>query len=302
MSSAPSPAPSPAQNVAQSAAQAKPTPVIEVRNLVKRFGKAVVHDGIDLDVYSGEVLSIVGGSGSGKTVLLRQIVGLERPTSGTIRVFGEEPRRLSAAQLQALRNRWGLQFQRGALFSALSVIDNIALPLRELRALPDNLICRAALLKLQLVGLSARDADKMPSDLSGGMIKRVALARALALEPELLFLDEPTAGLDPMASDDYVALIRELRRELGLTVVMITHDLDTLVALSDRIAVLADHKLVAAAPIAEVVKVDHPFIREYFLGERAQRALQALQQPGQSAPSAQSAPPARRDAAPSGEA
>lgn len=291
-----------AQSAAQSVAQAKPTAVIEVRNLVKRFGKAVVHDGIDLDVYRGEVLSIVGGSGSGKTVLLRQIVGLERPTSGTIRVFGEEPRRLSAAQLQALRNRWGLQFQRGALFSALSVIDNIALPLRELRALPDNLICRAALLKLQLVGLSARDADKMPSDLSGGMIKRVALARALALEPELLFLDEPTAGLDPMASDDYVALIRELRRELGLTVVMITHDLDTLVALSDRVAVLADHKLVAAAPIAEVVKVDHPFIREYFLGERAQRALQALQQPGQSAPSAQSAPPARRDAAPSGEA
>ncbi|WP_455278798.1 ABC transporter ATP-binding protein [Cupriavidus necator] len=291
-----------AQSAAQSVAQAKPTAVIEVRNLVKRFGKAVVHDGIDLDVYRGEVLSIVGGSGSGKTVLLRQIVGLERPTSGTIRVFGEEPRRLSAAQLQALRNRWGLQFQRGALFSALSVIDNIALPLRELRALPDNLICRAALLKLQLVGLSARDADKMPSDLSGGMIKRVALARALSLEPELLFLDEPTAGLDPMASDDYVALIRELRRELGLTVVMITHDLDTLVALSDRVAVLADHKLVAAAPIAEVVKVDHPFIREYFLGERAQRALQALQQPGQSAPSAQSAPPARRDAAPSGEA
>ncbi|PZX25305.1 putative ABC transporter, ATP binding component [Cupriavidus phytorum] len=259
------------------------TPVIEVRNLVKRFGKAVVHDHVDLDVYRGEVLSIVGGSGSGKTVLLRQIVGLERPTSGTIKVFGEDPARLRPAQLQALRSRWGLQFQRGALFSALSVIDNIALPLRELRALPDNLICQAALLKLQLVGLSARDADKMPSDLSGGMIKRVALARALSLEPELLFLDEPTAGLDPMASDDYVALIRELRRELGLTVVMITHDLDTLVALSDRVAVLADHKVIAAAPIAQVVEVDHPFIREYFLGERAQRALQALPQPGQPA-------------------
>ncbi|WP_116293988.1 ABC transporter ATP-binding protein [Cupriavidus taiwanensis] len=259
------------------------TPVIEVRNLVKRFGKAVVHDHVDLDVYRGEVLSIVGGSGSGKTVLLRQIVGLERPTSGTIKVFGEDPARLGPAQLQALRSRWGLQFQRGALFSALSVIDNIALPLRELRALPDNLICQAALLKLQLVGLSARDADKMPADLSGGMIKRVALARALSLEPELLFLDEPTAGLDPMASDDYVALIRELRRELGLTVVMITHDLDTLVALSDRVAVLADHKVIAAAPIPQVVEVDHPFIREYFLGERAQRALQALPQPGQPA-------------------
>ncbi|SPA28154.1 putative ABC transporter, ATP binding component [Cupriavidus taiwanensis] len=259
------------------------TPVIEVRGLVKRFGKAVVHDHVDLDVYRGEVLSIVGGSGSGKTVLLRHIVGLERPTAGTIKVFGEDPSRLRPAQLQALRSRWGLQFQRGALFSALSVIDNIALPLRELRALPDNLICQAALLKLQLVGLSARDADKMPSDLSGGMIKRVALARALSLEPELLFLDEPTAGLDPMASDDYVALIRELRRELGLTVVMITHDLDTLVALSDRVAVLADHKVIAAAPIPQVVKVEHPFIREYFLGERAQRALQALPRPGQPA-------------------
>ena len=250
--------------------------IIEVRDLVKRYGENVVHDHLDLDVYRGEVLSIVGGSGTGKTVLLRQIVGLERPTSGTIKVFGENPARLDAEALQALRSRWGLQFQRGALFSALSVIDNIALPLREMRALPDNLICQASLLKLQLVGLSARDADKMPSDLSGGMIKRVALARALSLEPELVFLDEPTAGLDPMASDDYVALIRELRRELGLTVVMITHDLDTLVALSDRVAVLADRKVLAAAPIPEVIKVDHPFIREYFLGDRAQRALQAL--------------------------
>jgi len=265
-------------------APANPSPdrreaIIEVRQLVKRYGDNVVLDGIDLDVCRGEVLSIVGGSGSGKTVLLRQIVGLERPTSGSIKVFGENPATLRPAQLQALRNRWGLQFQRGALFSALSVIDNIALPMRELRALPDNLICQASLLKLQLVGLSAKDADKMPSDLSGGMIKRVALARALALEPELVFLDEPTAGLDPMASDDYVTLIRELRRELGLTVVMITHDLDTLVALSDRVAVLADHKILAQAPLREVVKVDHPFIREYFLGERAQRALQALPAP-----------------------
>lgn len=250
--------------------------VIEVRRLVKRYGDAVVHDGLDLDVYRGEILSIVGGSGAGKTVLLRQIVGLERPTSGTIRVFGEELGKLRPSQLQALRNRWGLQFQRGALFSALSVIDNIALPLRELRALPDNLICQSALLKLQQVGLSARDADKMPSDLSGGMIKRVALARALALEPELVFMDEPTAGLDPMASDDYVTLIRELRHELDLTVVLITHDLDTLVALSDRVAVLADRKVLAAKPIPELIGIDHPFIREYFLGERAQRALQAL--------------------------
>ncbi|EHP40000.1 ABC-type transporter, ATPase component [Cupriavidus basilensis OR16] len=263
----------PASGIVQ---QAPRTTVLEVRDLVKRFGEAVVHDHLNLDVYRGEVLSIVGGSGSGKTVLLRQIVGLERPTSGTIRVFGEDLTKLDAARLQALRNRWGLQFQRGALFSALSVIDNIALPLRELRTLPDDLICSSSLLKLQLVGLSARDADKMPSDLSGGMIKRVALARALALEPELVFLDEPTAGLDPMASDDYVALIRELRHELGLTVVMVTHDLDTLVALSDRVAVLADHKVLAALPIRELAHVDHPFIREYFLGERGQRAMQAL--------------------------
>jgi len=257
--------------------------IVEVRNLVKRYGDHVVHEGLDLEVYRGELLSIVGGSGTGKTVLLRQIVGLERPTSGIIRVFGEDVMTLPPARMQALRNRWGLQFQRGALFSALSVIDNIALPLRELRTLPDNLICQSALLKLQLVGLSARDADKMPADLSGGMIKRVALARALALEPELVFLDEPTAGLDPMGSDDYVALIRELREELGLTVVMVTHDLDTLVALSDRVAVLADRKVLAARPIRELLQIDHPFIHEYFLGERARRALTAL--PPERAPS-----------------
>lgn len=261
---------------ANGAAPARRQAIIEVHKLVKRFGDHVVHDGLELEVYRGELLSIVGGSGTGKTVLLRQIVGLERPTSGTIRVFGEDLMTLPPARMQALRNRWGLQFQRGALFSALSVIDNIALPLRELRTLPDNLICQAALLKLQLVGLSARDADKMPADLSGGMVKRVALARALALEPELVFLDEPTAGLDPMGADDYVALIRELREELGLTVVMVTHDLDTLVALSDRVAVLADRKVLAAAPIPELLHIDHPFIREYFLGERARRALTAL--------------------------
>ncbi|TWG85276.1 phospholipid/cholesterol/gamma-HCH transport system ATP-binding protein [Cupriavidus gilardii J11] len=255
---------------------AQGTPIIEVRDLQKRFGDHVVHQGLSLDVYRDEVLSIVGGSGTGKTVLLRQIVGLERPTSGTIRLFGEDMATLPPARLQWLRNRWGMQFQRGALFSSLSVIDNIALPLRELRCLPDNLICEASLLKLELVGLSARDADKMPSDLSGGMIKRVALARALALEPELVFLDEPTAGLDPMASDDYVALIRALRRELKLTVVMVTHDLDTLVALSDRVAVLADRRVLAALPIPALVKVDHPFIREYFLGERGLRALSAV--------------------------
>jgi phospholipid/cholesterol/gamma-HCH transport system ATP-binding protein len=258
---------------------AQAEPIIEVRDLVKRYGPVTIHDHLELDVMRGEVLSIVGGSGSGKTTLLRQIVGLERPTSGSIRIFGEDTAKLSEAALQSLRNRWGMQFQHGALFSALSVIDNVALPMRELRALPDDLICKAALLKLEMVGLSAKDADKHPSDLSGGMIKRVGLARALSLEPELVFLDEPTAGLDPRASDDYVALIDELRTELGLTVVMVTHDLDTLIALSNRVAVLADRKVLAAAPVAELTKIDHPFIHEYFLGERGRRALLALRVP-----------------------
>lgn len=264
--------------MSEASPQADRTAIIEVRGLVKRFGQHTVHEGLDLDVYRDEVLSIVGGSGTGKTVLLRQIVGLEAPSAGTIRLFGHDMAQLDAARLQMLRNRWGMQFQRGALFSSLSVLDNIALPLRELRCLPDNLICEAALLKLELVGLSARDADKMPADLSGGMIKRVALARALSLEPELVFLDEPTAGLDPMASDDYVTLIRTLRRELKLTVVMVTHDLDTLVALSDRVAVLADRKVLAALPIPQLLRIDHPFIREYFLGERGRRALAAMPQ------------------------
>ncbi len=250
--------------------------VIEVRDVTKRYGNVTVLDSIDLDVFRGEVLSIVGGSGSGKTTLLRQVVGLEKPTSGTIRIFGEELTCQVGNDLQSMRNRWGMQFQHGALFSALSVIDNVALPMRELRTLPDAFITRVAMLKLQMVGLKSTDADKMPSDLSGGMIKRVALARALALEPELGFREEPTAGLDLRASDDYVALIRELRQELGLTVVMVTHDLDTLVALSDRIAVLADRKVLAAKPVDQIIQIDQPFIKEYFLSERGKRALMAL--------------------------
>ncbi len=216
-----------------------------------------------LDVYRGEVLSIVGASGHGQDRAAAPDRRAGAAHLGDHQGLRREPAGLKPARSAGAAQPLGSPVPARALFSALSVIDNIALPMRELRALPDNLICQASLLKLQLVGLSAKDADKMPADLSGGMIKRVALARALALEPELVFLDEPTAGLDPMASDDYVALIRELRRELGLTVVMITHDLDTLVALSDRVAVLADRKVLAAAPIPELVKVDHPFIREY---------------------------------------
>jgi phospholipid/cholesterol/gamma-HCH transport system ATP-binding protein len=247
-------------------------PVIEIRELATQFGDVVVHRDLNLDVMSGEIVSLVGGSGSGKTTLLREILGLQRPTRGSVRVFGEEVGG-NAAQPRALSRRWGMLFQHGALFSALTAFDNVALPMRELRALPENLIRDAALLKLQMVGIKPDDALKMPADLSGGMIKRVALARALALEPELLFLDEPTAGLDPNLSDSFVELIRSLHQALKLTVVMVTHDLDTLFALSTRIAVLADKRVIACGTPEEVVAVRHPFIEEFFGGERGRLAL-----------------------------
>ena len=252
-------------------------PIVDVQGLWTQFGKGdetfTVHQDLNFTVQRGEMLSLVGGSGTGKTVLLRQMLGLNRPARGRITVLGRPVAELTDAGAAA---RVGMLFQQGALFSAFSVLDNIALPLRETRAVPDALAREAALLKLQMVGLKASDADKMPSDLSGGMIKRVALARALSLEPELVFLDEPTAGLDPRASDDYVALIREQRRELGLTVVMVTHDLDTLFELADRVAVLAEQRVIIAAPVREVLAFDHPFIRHFFLGERGQRAMELL--------------------------
>ena len=251
-------------------------PVIQIDGLTTRFGDFVVHDQLSMDVRAGEIVALVGGSGSGKTTLLRQVLGLERPSAGTVQVFGTDIHRADAATLQQLRNRWGMLFQHGALFSAMSAFDNVAQPMRELRALPEDLVRDAALLKLQMVGIAPAQAMKMPADLSGGMVKRVALARALALEPELLFLDEPTAGLDPALSESFVRLVAMLHREMNLTVVMVTHDLDTLLALATRIAVLADRRLVAYGDAADVVRVDHPFITEYFLGERGQRALQGM--------------------------
>jgi phospholipid/cholesterol/gamma-HCH transport system ATP-binding protein len=206
------------------------------------------------------------------------VLGLEKPSAGTVRVFGTDVHRADTATLQQLRNRWGMLFQHGALFSALSAFDNVAQPMRELRVLPEELIRDAALLKLQMVDIPPAQAMRMPADLSGGMVKRVALARALALEPELLFLDEPTAGLDPALSESFVDLIAMLHREMNLTVVMVTHDLDTLLALATRIAVLADKRLVAYGDAEQVVRVDHPFITEYFLGERGQRALQGMRE------------------------
>ncbi|WP_208279536.1 ABC transporter ATP-binding protein [Massilia oculi] len=251
-------------------------PVVQIRNLWTRFGRTVVHQDLNLEIYSGEILTIVGGSGTGKTVLLRQMLGLERPSQGSVRVFGEDISAASPGQLQRMRNHWGMLFQQGALYSALSVFDNIALPMRELRSLPEDVIRDAVLLKMNMVGLGPEHANKMPADLSGGMVKRAALARALALEPQLLFLDEPTAGLDPDLSDAFVTLIQTLHRELKLTVVMVTHDLDTLFALSSRIAVLAEKHVLAVGPSCDVLQVEHPFIKHFFLGPRGQRALEVL--------------------------
>jgi phospholipid/cholesterol/gamma-HCH transport system ATP-binding protein len=254
----------------------KTQPIICIHNLWTRFGHTLVHQDLSLEIGQGEILSIVGGSGTGKTVLLRQMLGLERPTRGCVQVFGEDINTATAAHLQDLRNRWGMLFQHGALYSAMTVFDNVAQPMRELHALPPELIHDAVLLKLHMVGLETKDALKMPADLSGGMIKRAALARALALEPELLFLDEPTAGLDPDSSESFVSLIRSLHRELHLTVVMVTHDLDTLFALSTRIAVLADKRVIALGAPADVIGVPHPFIEKFFLGARGKRALEVL--------------------------
>lgn len=251
-------------------------PVVQIRKLWTRFGRTVVHQDLNLEIYAGEILTIVGGSGTGKTVLLRQMLGLERPSQGSVHVFGEDISAASPEQLQRMRNHWGMLFQQGALYSALSVFDNIALPMRELRSLPEDVIRDAVLLKMNMVGLGPEHANKMPADLSGGMVKRAALARALALEPQLLFLDEPTAGLDPDLSDAFVTLIQTLHRELKLTVVMVTHDLDTLFALSSRIAVLAEKHVLAVGPSCDVLQVEHPFIKHFFLGPRGQRALEVL--------------------------
>lgn len=249
------------------------TPVVSIRDLATRFGDHWVHRGLNLEIAAGEMVALVGGSGSGKTTLLRQMIGLLTPTAGEIRLFGEPLFGGGVLRERALRRRFGVLFQHGALFSAFDVFDNIAFPLRELKVFDEATIRDLVMLKLDMVELRPRHAGLMPAELSGGMVKRVALARALALEPELLLLDEPTAGLDPDRSDGFVRLTRQLGRELGLTVVLVTHDLDTLAALASRVAVLAERRILAYGGMDEVMRIDHPFIRNFFHSERSQRAL-----------------------------
>ena len=258
--------------------QTTETPAIEVRGLWTVFGGGqspafVVHKDLDLTVHRGEILSLVGGSGTGKTTLLRQILGLERPTKGKILVMGRPASQIDPGLAAC---RVGMLFQHGALFSAFSVLDNIAFPLTEMGRLPKRVAHDAAMVKLQMVGLKPGDAHKMPADLSGGMVKRVALARSLVMDPPLLFLDEPTAGLDPESADDFCDLLRSLHRQLGLTVVMVTHDIDTLLEISTRIAVLADQRVAVVGTPQEVIATPHPFIQRYFLGNRGRRALPIL--------------------------
>lgn len=252
------------------------TYVIELSGVWTQIGADIIHRDIDLCVRSGEVLAVIGESGSGKTMLLRLMLGLGQPTRGTVRVFDRPLQGCPADDLKHVRLRWGVLFQQGALFSALSVYDNVALPLRELHLLPEEVIRELVMTKLALVEIEAASADKLPSQLSGGMVKRVALARALALDPELLFLDEPTAGLDPERSVGFVNLVERLRQELHLTLVMVTHDVDTLLALADRVAVLADQRLVTVGPLWEVVDFPHPFVHSFFLGHRTRCAQQSV--------------------------
>lgn len=256
------------------------TPVIQVRGLVNRFGSQIVHDNLNLDLYRGEILGVVGGSGTGKSVLLRSIVGLRRPDAGSIRVLGEQLDQQTPESRSRLERRMGVLFQRGALFTSLTVLENAALPLIENARLPRSEAERLARVKLGLAGLPGDAGDKYPAELSGGMIKRAALARALALDPEILFLDEPTAGLDPVGAAAFDQLIATLRDALGLSVFLVTHDLDTLYAICDRVAVLANRKVLVADTLRVVTATDDPWIQAYFHGPRGRAAAQAAQAAG----------------------
>jgi len=247
-------------------------PAIEVRGLTSAFGDHVIHQGLDITALRGEVLGVVGGSGAGKSVLLNTIIGLRRQQAGVVRVFGQDIDHASRRRWTAIERRWGVLFQQGALFSNLTIRENVAAPLFEHTRLSKREAYQLADLKIALVGLGPEAGSLKPSELSGGMRKRAGLARALALDPELLFLDEPTAGLDPISAAAFDELIKDLSQSLDLTVFMITHDLDTLYEITDRVAVIADKKVVATAPVRELEHADHPWIREYFLGPRGRAA------------------------------
>jgi phospholipid/cholesterol/gamma-HCH transport system ATP-binding protein len=244
---------------------------IKVRGLTVGFGEQLVMNGLDLDVHKGEVLGFVGASGMGKSVLMRTILGLIPKRAGTIEVFGSDLDHLTPSERTGIDRRFGVMFQQGALFSGLTVKQNTQVPLREHLKISDRLADELAMLKIALVGLSPDAADKYPAELSGGMIKRAALARALALDPELVFLDEPTSGLDPIGAAEFDELIATLQKTLGLAVFMVTHDLDSLYAICDRVAALADGKVVAAGPMAAMLRCEHPWVRSYFQGERGRR-------------------------------
>jgi phospholipid/cholesterol/gamma-HCH transport system ATP-binding protein len=266
--------------------------VISVRGLKNCFGEQTIHDGLDLDVRRGEILGVVGGSGTGKSVLMRSIIGLQQPDEGVIEVFGEPIINGDEKRVQNIRKRWGIMFQGGALFSTLTVAENVQVPLREFYPrLSEKLLNEIAAYKIVMVGLEPNAGPKYPAELSGGMKKRAGIARALALDPELLFLDEPTAGLDPIGASAFDELTVELRDQLGLTVFIITHDLDTLYAICDRVAVLADRKVVAVGTIPELLALDHEWIQEYFRGPRgraAEEAVEAAEAEADAAPDAQS--------------
>jgi phospholipid/cholesterol/gamma-HCH transport system ATP-binding protein len=272
-----------------SAAQHTEEPIIRVRGLVNRFGAETVHDGLDLDVRRGEVLGIVGGSGSGKSVLLRTVVGLNRPVEGKVEVFGRDVWAMSDAQRRELEKRWGVLFQGGALFSSLTVAQNIEVPIKEYFEIPLSLMDEISAVKVGMVGLPEDAGEKYPAQLSGGMRKRAGLARALALDPEVVFLDEPTAGLDPIAAGAFDELIRDLKTSLGLTVFMVTHDLDSLFAICDRVAVLVDKKL-RVGTLEQLLNDNHPWIHSYFHGPRG-RAAQHSEAAAESEQPASSAAP-----------
>ena len=253
-------------------------PVIVVRGLRNVFGEQVVHEDLELEVRRGEILGVVGGSGTGKSVLMRSIIGLQRPDAGEVEVFGETILDRDEAELQPIRKRWGILFQGAALFSTLTVAENVEVPLREFYPrLGEKLLDEIAAYKIVMSGLSADAGPKFPAELSGGMRKRAGIARALALDPELLFLDEPTAGLDPIGAAAFDQLIVELRDRLDLTVLLITHDLDTLYAICDRVAVIADRKVIAIGTIPELLALDHEWIQEYFRGPRGRAAEEAVE-------------------------